>query len=134
MKINPELVEKIEKDLSIFGLAVCALNIVRYIAGRTVKSEFYISLSDFLKEIPNCSSSETEQVINYLATTTPPTLTRTYCFVDEESVFHELGDDALILFQESNKLYHPSSGKLVEEESVNIFLLYKTSIDKVLVQ
>ncbi len=71
MKINPELVEKIEKDLSIFGLAVCALNIVRYIAGRTVKSEFYISLSDFLKEIPNCSSSETEQVINYLATTTP---------------------------------------------------------------
>lgn len=131
MSVKPEIVASINKDLAIFGLQECALALVEFIASQPTGQNFYVSLSDLLEQAKNFSAKETEQVVNYLSSSSQAVLTRAYCFVDAERIFHELDNEALITFQETKKLYHPSSGKLVESDEVNVFLLYKTSTNKV---
>lgn len=132
MNLKPELVERIHNELGFFGLDKCAISIVEFIGSSSAHGYFYISLSDIIRAAPSCSESETAKVVNYLSTTTPPALIQTYCFVDDDSIFHELDNDALITFQETRRLYHPSSGKLVDQDNSQIFLLYKTKVEMVL--
>lgn len=132
MNLRPDLVERIHSELGFFGLEKCAISIVEFIGSSSVHGFFYISFSDILKSTKYCSQSDTEKVVNYLATTTPPTLIQTYCFLDDDSIFHEIDSEALITYQETKKLYHPSSGKLVDSANTHIFLLYKTEAGLVL--
>lgn len=132
MSVKPEIIASIQKDLALFGLQNCALALINFIASQPIGQSFYVSLSDLLEKASDCSAKETEQVVNYFSSSLPPILIRTYCFVDAERIFHELNNEALITFQETKKLYHPSSGKLVESDEVNIFLLYKSCADMVI--
>lgn len=131
MNLKPEIIASVQKDLAMFGLQDCALGVLEFIANQPQGQQFYLSLSDILEKVSSCSAKETEQVVNYLSASQPSILVRTYCFVDSERIFHELDEEVLTTLQETKKLYHPSSGKLVESEEVNVFLLYKTSVDKV---
>jgi hypothetical protein len=131
MSVKPEIIARIEKDLAIFGLQECALGVLNFIAAQPKGQNFYLSLSDLLEKASNCSARDTEQVANYLSSSPAPILTRVYCFVDNERIFHELDNDVLTTLQETKKLYHPSSGKLVDSDEANIFLLYKTCADMV---
>lgn len=126
MKLKPDLVERIQRELGFFGLEKCALSIIEFIGSSPAQGFFYISLSDIIKSTNSCSKSDAEKVVNYLATTSPPTLIQTYCFLDDDAIFHELNSEALITYQETRKLYHPSSGKLLKSDNAHIFLLYKT--------
>lgn len=131
MNLRSDVAKKIERDLEVFGLSDCAKDIAIFIANQPYPTDFYLSLTDLVKAVNACPKEDVEKVVNYLSSPPNPVLSRSYCFVDSERIFHELDEEALLGFQETKKLYHPSSGKIVDESDLQIFLLYKTSVEKV---
>lgn len=130
MGLKPELAERIHSDLARFDLAKCAEKILLYIADRPYKSDFYVSLTD-LVESSDCDKVSVERVVNYLTSSNVSRVfQRVYCYVDSDHVFHELDDEVLKTYQETRKLYHPTSGK-EEATGSPIFMLYKTNAARV---
>lgn len=131
MNLKPEIISLIEKELGIFGLFECAVSVLAFIAKQPYTDEFYISTTELLSRDISCNQEQLKLVINYLSTSKNPIMKQSYCFIDGDRGFCELDDESLITLQETKKLYHPHSGKIVEGQDSRVFLLYKTSVGKV---
>lgn len=131
MMLKPQLTEQVRSDLELFGLSSCAEEVLSYIARQPFQTDFFVSLTDLVSNV-SCSRDSIEQIVNYLASARLSyVLQKAYCFIDAEHVFHELDDEALQGLQETQKLYHPSSGKEVPADDVKVFLLYKANVNRV---
>lgn len=133
MTIKQTLTSKIQHDMGVLGLADCCQAVIEFIARQKYPGDLYLSLSDFKNGVESCSGADIERAVNYFCSSKDQQtiLKRSYCFLDERDIIHELDQESVEVIIRGGALYHPDTGRSVDQPLQSVFVLYKANLDKV---